>query len=74
MNGLEALLRLERRQGWQDPAVSRYVEGWLAGEVPDEGAHTFESGEGLALDGVTPDRPVRLRGFGGRIRTPIRRC
>jgi hypothetical protein len=65
MNGLEALLRLEREHGRRDPTVSWYVEGWLAGEDPDKDGHLFESGKGLALDGVAPIRPDPLRIFKG---------
>jgi hypothetical protein len=62
MNGLEALLRLERKPGRRDPAVSWYVEGWLPGEDADKDGHVFETGQGLApLNRVAPKRPVRLR-------------
>ena len=61
MNGSEALLRSERKHGRLDSTAICYVENWLAGEDRDEGGHPFETGEGLALNEVAPNRPVRLR-------------
>ena len=61
MNSLEALLRGKREHSRRESTVSWYVEGWLVGEDPDEGGHAFENGEGLASNGVAPNRILRLR-------------
>jgi hypothetical protein len=70
MNGLEALLRVEREHGRQDPTVSWYVKGWLVGEDPDESGHAFETGQGLAPNGVVPYRFLRLRMSGRTAKDP----
>jgi hypothetical protein len=70
MNGLEAMLRREREHGRRESTVSWYMEGWLVGEDPDEGGRAFETGEGLVLNGVAPNRILRLRMLGGTDKDP----
>ena len=70
MNSLEALLCREREHSRRESTVSWYVEGWLVGEDPDEGGHAFETGEGLASNGVAPNRILRLRMLGWTDKDP----